>query len=293
MSLLTIWLSCSCGCGCIFLWGRHDSSYEPTDPTIKWLNKLCNPYGQGGKPLYLKELDDLHHTVHSDWKVETNQDGEPLALTNDYEHPDFMVGARFLQKIAAVAQINAHFPLLYLEQRIVKKNWQVVSVVHCHTKVLGRLSAHDFHLAMVSLNSFWKLLIYALLACCGLNASRLTHTLNVMFVYLTWQAHWCGSRPCRHTETSCHSSIKVKLLSANEDIIMDPDTQEKVKCDSQHSIYVKVWQDRNKKEEMKSVMPSKDDLNFSNCNFCHSLLSFGLIHILPRGREKAESYQWI
>ena len=125
-----------------------------TDPTAKRPNKLCDPYGQGGKPLSSKELDDLRHTVHSDWKVETNQDEEPLALTRDFEHPDFMVGARFLQKIAAVAQINAHFPSLHLERRIVKKNWQVVSVVRCHTKVLGGLSAHDFHLAMVSLNSF-------------------------------------------------------------------------------------------------------------------------------------------
>ena len=120
------------------------------DPTAKRPNRLCDPYGQGGKPLSLRELDGLRSTVHSDWKVETTQnEREPLALTREFEHSDFISGTRFLQKIAAVAQMNAHFPSLHLERRIVKKNWQVVSVIRCHTLILGGLSTHDFHLAMV------------------------------------------------------------------------------------------------------------------------------------------------
>jgi hypothetical protein len=54
-----------------------------------------------------------------------------------------------VQKIAAVSQMNSHFPIIGLKRCIVKKNWQVVTRIECSTMVLGGLSAHDFHLAMV------------------------------------------------------------------------------------------------------------------------------------------------
>lgn len=125
------------------------SKARSVDPTAKRPNRLCDPYGQGGKPLSLIELDGLRSTVHRDWKVETTENNKPVALTREFEHPDYIDGCRFFQKIAAVAQMNAHFPSLHLERRIAKKNWQVVSVIRCHTLVLGGLSTHDFHLAMV------------------------------------------------------------------------------------------------------------------------------------------------
>ena len=100
-------------------------------------------------------------SVHADWKFEfaapgDNQDTPPLlSLTREFHHPDYWSGARFLAKLAAVAQLQNHFPAgMRLDRRIVvsrqkKKNWQVVSRVECSTVVLGGLSGHDFYLAMV------------------------------------------------------------------------------------------------------------------------------------------------
>lgn len=128
------------------------------DPSTKRPNQKCDPYGQGGKPLTMTDATMLKSTIHPQWTLEIDEKNEkepaitPTSLTRQFLHPDYLSGARFLQKIAAVAQINNHFPsALSLERRIVKKNWQVVSVVNCRTVVLGGLSRHDFHLAMVSL----------------------------------------------------------------------------------------------------------------------------------------------
>lgn len=125
------------------------------DPTAKRPHRLCDPYGQGGKPLADAEVKYLCSTIHADWKVQTvaqndDEPSRPLALTREFAHPDFLSGSRFLHTLAAVAQMNAHFPSLHLERKNVKNNnWQVVSVVRCHTTVLRGLSTHDFHLAMV------------------------------------------------------------------------------------------------------------------------------------------------
>jgi pterin-4a-carbinolamine dehydratase len=130
------------------------------DPTAKRPNRLCDPYGQGGKPLDAAEVENMRSTIHADWKLETvdNETSSPLALKREFVHPDFLSGTRFLHSLAAVAQINAHFPSLLLERQIVKKNWRTVSVVRCNTIVLGGLSTHDFHLAMV--RSFAYCLFY-------------------------------------------------------------------------------------------------------------------------------------
>ena len=137
---------------------------RPTDPTAKRPNRVCDPYGQGGEPLSPTEVQSLLPTIHKDWKVETKHNSDqagdnnhgtrPLlpvvALTREFGHVNFMAGSRFLHSLAAVAEMNAHFPaLLQMERRIVKRNWVTVSTVRCHTTVLGGLSRHDFHLAMV------------------------------------------------------------------------------------------------------------------------------------------------
>jgi len=130
-----------------------------TDATAKRPNQVCDPYGQGGKPLAAAEVKVLLSTIDKEWKVEQQtkkikdeneeEDTHPVALTREFRHTDFLAGSRFLHRLAAVAELNAHFPVLTLERRIVKKNWVTVSTARCHTTVLGGLSRHDFHLAMV------------------------------------------------------------------------------------------------------------------------------------------------
>ena len=128
------------------------------DPFDRRPNAKCDPYGQSGKPLPLSEAKALLVTVDPQWKItDDGDDGEskpPQALVREFVFPDFMAGSKFLAKIAAVAQLNIHFPSLTLERRIIpnKKAWQVVTTVRCHTLVLGGLSTHDFHLAMVSID---------------------------------------------------------------------------------------------------------------------------------------------
>lgn len=132
---------------------------RPTDPTAKRPNQVCDPYGQRGKPLAATEVQTLLATIDKEWKVdqtkksndenEDNASSHPVALMREFRHTDFLAGSRFLHRLAAVAELNAHFPALTLERRIVKKNWVTVSTARCHTTVLGGLSRHDFHLAMV------------------------------------------------------------------------------------------------------------------------------------------------
>lgn len=132
-----------------------------SDPTAKRPNRVCDPYGQSGKPLAASEAENLRSTIHVDWKLETveqnDESSQPVAfsLTREFVHPDFLSGTRFLHSVAAVAQMNAHFPSLHLERRIVKKSWQTVSTVRCHTAVLEGLATHDFHLAMVRFLFFY------------------------------------------------------------------------------------------------------------------------------------------
>jgi pterin-4a-carbinolamine dehydratase len=135
------------------------------DPMAKRPNKLCDPYGQGGRPMSMEEAQLLKKTIHDDWRIETTttttassesssssseaEAAATLYLVRDFHHGDYLYGARFLAKLAAVAQINNHFPSLTLDRKIVQKNWHVYTRVKCHTKVLGGLSQHDFHLAIV------------------------------------------------------------------------------------------------------------------------------------------------
>jgi pterin-4a-carbinolamine dehydratase len=75
----------------------------------------------------------------------------PLALVRSFQHPDFLSASRFLHTMAAVAQLNAHYPSLSMERKIIHRHWYVISTVKCHTTVLGGLSTFDFHLALVRL----------------------------------------------------------------------------------------------------------------------------------------------
>jgi pterin-4a-carbinolamine dehydratase len=100
-----------------------------------------------------QEAEGLKITLDDAWRIEFNDDDDknvPSLLVREFIHADYLAGARFLHKIAAVAQIRNHFPpSVRLERRIVKKSWQTVSRIECRTTVLEGLSRHDFHLAMV------------------------------------------------------------------------------------------------------------------------------------------------
>ena len=74
----------------------------------------------------------------------------PTMLERQFRHANYLQGAQFLQKMAAVAVVNNHYPLqLQLERQIIKKQWHVVSCLKLQTKVLQGLSSNDFFLAMV------------------------------------------------------------------------------------------------------------------------------------------------
>ena len=107
----------------------------------------------------MPDAERLLSTVSDDWKLETpsseNEEEEntiPQAIVGEFVHEDFIAGSQFLTHVAAVAQMNDHFPTLTLERRLLsrQKAWQVVSTVRCHTRVLQGLSHHDFFLATVS-----------------------------------------------------------------------------------------------------------------------------------------------
>jgi pterin-4a-carbinolamine dehydratase len=148
------------------------------DPMAKRPTVKCDPYGQGGKPMSWMEAETLLSTLrlHSDWKLvpvatqtpDLDESSQPLgnettsttavdapqlpphALGREFVPTDFLSGAKLVQKLAAVAQLDNHFPAcLTLSRKIVRKEWQVVTAVQCHTTVLGGLSTNDFHLAMV------------------------------------------------------------------------------------------------------------------------------------------------
>jgi len=136
-------------------------SKRRVDPMARRPTVKCDPYGQGGKPMSSVEAEALLFTLHSDWTLlplqsapdnkNDKNDAPPHSLERTFVHSDFLQGAALVQTLAAVAVVNNHFPArITLERRIVRKQWQVVTRVHCHTVVLGGLSTHDFHLAMVS-----------------------------------------------------------------------------------------------------------------------------------------------
>jgi len=127
------------------------------DPMAKRPNQKCDPYGQGGKPLGIDQAQSLKATVHTDWQLEmTNDDNDtPVALIRDFvisstDGSGFVQATRLASTVAAVAQLQNHFPSILVDRRIVRKGeWQIYTRIRCHTTVLGGLSTHDFHLAMV------------------------------------------------------------------------------------------------------------------------------------------------
>ena len=133
------------------------NSKRRPDPLARRPNQKCDPYGQGGKPLTKVDAERLILTVDGAWKLDygtSDPSSEeeltvPVALTRTFAHVDFISASNFLTHLAAVAQMNDHYPSLHLERTIVprQKSWKVVTTVRSHTRVLEGLAHHDFSLA--------------------------------------------------------------------------------------------------------------------------------------------------
>lgn len=121
------------------------------DPLAKRPNAVCDPYGQGGQPLKPVDATRLLGTLENGWRLEQTGNLPPLSLSREFLHPDYLSGAKFVHRMAAVAEINNHFPVISLERRLLsrQKAWQVVTTVKCRTEVLQGLSHNDFHIAML------------------------------------------------------------------------------------------------------------------------------------------------
>ena len=137
---------------------RHLSSRP--DPFARRPTAKCDPYGQGGKPLTMAEAKGLLATVEPGWKLWCTEDGDdnandedssiPFAIARDFWHHDYMQGAKFMTHVAAVAQMNDHFPHQVILDRYLssrEKAWNIRTRVVCRTFVLQGLSHHDFYLA--------------------------------------------------------------------------------------------------------------------------------------------------
>jgi pterin-4a-carbinolamine dehydratase len=126
------------------------------DPFARRPTEKCDPYGQAGKPLSVEDAEKVSTTVSNQWKLEISED-HATSIRREFVHPDFMSGSSFLNHIAAVSQMNDHFPSLQLERRLNsrQKSWSIVSSVSCSTRVLEGLSRHDFFLAMVRVRTYF------------------------------------------------------------------------------------------------------------------------------------------
>jgi len=108
---------------------------------------------EGEKRMSRKEAKTLLITVNDAWEIKFNKKSQrrlPSLLVREFVLVDYLAGARFVQRIATVAQILNHFPpTIRLERRIVSNSLQTVCRIECGTTVLKGLSRPDFQLAMV------------------------------------------------------------------------------------------------------------------------------------------------
>lgn len=151
-------------------------STKRPDPFARRPTKKCDPYGQAGKPLSVEDAERLSATVSNEWTLEIVED-HATSIRREFVHQDFMTASSFLNHIAAVSQMNDHFPSLQLERRLNsrQKVWSIVSSVSCSTRVLQGLSRHDYFLAMVRTHT--NSIRYCNPVCS--TARQLTHSVHV------------------------------------------------------------------------------------------------------------------
>jgi pterin-4a-carbinolamine dehydratase len=92
------------------------------------------------------QIQMLLSTINHQWIVADDH----ASICRKFRHVDYLSGARFVAKMAALAEWNAHYPALTLDRVIYQRSWTAETTIRCQTKVLQGLSTHDFHLAMVS-----------------------------------------------------------------------------------------------------------------------------------------------
>jgi pterin-4a-carbinolamine dehydratase len=93
------------------------------------------------------QIQMLRSTINHQWIVADDH----ASILRKFRHVDYLSGARFVAKMAALAEWNAHYPALTLDRVIIhqRSSWTAETTIRCQTKVLQGLSTHDFHLAMV------------------------------------------------------------------------------------------------------------------------------------------------
>jgi len=97
-------------------------------------NKTCIPCKGGVPPLTAKEVESLLDLLRNDWQL--NQAGH---LYKKYEFTDFISSMNFANKIAALAEQEAHHPDLTIAWGICK--------VEIWTHKINGLTESDFILA--------------------------------------------------------------------------------------------------------------------------------------------------
>ncbi|MGX6959963.1 MAG: 4a-hydroxytetrahydrobiopterin dehydratase [Rickettsia endosymbiont of Pentastiridius leporinus] len=102
--------------------------------TCSLSEKRCIPCEGGIPPLEKKEIDKLLSELQNDWII--NELGH---LYKKYKFPDFMEAMEFANKIAEIAEQEAHHPDLTI-------SWEACSVEIWTHKISG-LTESDFILA--------------------------------------------------------------------------------------------------------------------------------------------------
>lgn len=140
------------------------NSEQRRDPLAKKPNKLCDPYGQNGKPLGYSQVALLLKTLEKGWAVSSfcypNKNSEQLVATSstpksiykEYHHESFTQGSKFITCLASLCHVHNHFATFLLERKLGERassSWIYVTTVTCHTPTLEGLSYNDFHLAMM------------------------------------------------------------------------------------------------------------------------------------------------
>jgi pterin-4a-carbinolamine dehydratase len=131
--------------------GKRFFSHERPDPFARRPNQVCDPYGQGGKPLSLEDSKQLLLTLSETWSLDCVGEGAPKALVGKYKHHDYVRASAFIAKIAAVGDLNNHYPEIILQRKLLfqEKRWEITTTIQCSTVTLGGLSRNDFLVAML------------------------------------------------------------------------------------------------------------------------------------------------
>lgn len=131
--------------------GKRCFSHRRPDPFARRPNQVCDPYGQGGKPLSLEDSKKLLLTLSEIWHLDCVDEGAPKALVGKFKHQDYTKASAFIAKIAAVGDLNNHYPEIILQRKLLSREarWEVTTTILCSTVTLGGLSNNDFLVAML------------------------------------------------------------------------------------------------------------------------------------------------